>query len=94
MLHDIAHAVTIHIDGVPVRAELGETIAAVLLRQPDAWSRTTPISGARRGPYCMMGVCFDCIAEVDGVSSVQTCLITARDGMDVRRQRGQRSLPR
>jgi predicted molibdopterin-dependent oxidoreductase YjgC len=93
-LHDVAYAVTIHIDGVPVQAAAGETVAAVLLRQQDAWSRTTPVNGARRGPYCMMGVCFDCMAEIDGVSSVQTCLTTVRDGMDVHRQLGRRSLPR
>ncbi|HWK43460.1 MAG TPA: (2Fe-2S)-binding protein [Stellaceae bacterium] len=93
-LHDAAHAVTIHIDGVPIAVEAGETVAAVLLRQPEVWSRTTPVSGARRAPYCMMGVCFDCLAEIDGVSSVQTCLTAVCDGMVVRRQLGRRSLVR
>jgi predicted molibdopterin-dependent oxidoreductase YjgC len=93
-LHEAALTVAIHIDGVPVAAAAGETVAAVLLRQPEAWSRTTPISGARRAPYCMMGVCFDCLAEVDGISSVQTCQTAVRDGMVVRRQMGRRSLDR
>jgi len=93
-LHDAVHTVTIHIDGVPTAAEAGETVAAVLLRQPGAWSRTTPVSGARRAPYCMMGVCFDCLAEIDGVSSVQTCLTAVCDGMVVQRQLGRRSLVR
>ncbi len=93
-LRDAAHAVTIHIDGVAVTAEAGETVAAVLLRQPEAWSRTTPISGARRAPHGMMGVCFDCLAEIDGVGSVQTCLTPVGDGMVVRRQLGRRSLAR
>jgi hypothetical protein len=57
-LHDAEDAVTIHIDGVPIAAEAGETVAAVLLRQPEAWSRTTSVSGAPRTPYCMMGVLF------------------------------------
>jgi len=93
-LSDAALTVTIQIDGVPVSAEAGETVAAVLLRQPQIWSRTTPISGARRAPYCMMGVCFDCLAEVDGARSVQTCLTIVRDGMTVRRQLGRRSIAR
>jgi len=93
-LHDAADVVTIQIDGVPVEAEAGETVAAVLLRQPEAWSRTTPVSGARRAPYCMMGVCFDCLAEIDGVSSVQACLTAVRNGMVVQRQLGRRSLAR
>jgi predicted molibdopterin-dependent oxidoreductase YjgC len=92
-LHDPGpEAVTVYIDGVPASAEAGETLAAVLLRQSEIWARTTPVSGARRAPYCMMGVCFECLAEVDGVASVQTCLTPVRAGMRVERQRGKRSL--
>jgi D-hydroxyproline dehydrogenase subunit gamma len=80
--------VTLSIDGAAVQAAEGETIAAVLLRQQARWVRTTPISEAPRAPYCMMGVCFDCLAIVDGVASVQTCLTPVRDGMAVERQRG------
>jgi predicted molibdopterin-dependent oxidoreductase YjgC len=85
-LHDPAPAVTLTIDGTPVQAEPGETVAAVLLRTPPFHARTTMLSGARRAPYCMMGVCFDCLAVVDGERSVQTCLTLVRDGMTVERQ--------
>lgn len=92
-LHDPGpSAVTIHIDGRPVAAEAGESIAAVLLRQPEGWNRTTPVSQSPRAPYCMMGVCFECLVEVDGLGSVQGCLTTVRDGMSVTRQQGRRSL--
>ena len=84
--------ITITIDGVSVGAEPGESVAAVLLRQSESWSRETPVSGVKRGPYCMMGVCFDCLAEVDGVASVQTCLTPVRDGMRVTRQVGMRRI--
>jgi hypothetical protein len=85
-------ALTIEIDGVPAVAESGENVAAVLLRQSEAWSRLTPVSRRKRAPYCMMGVCFDCLAEVDGVASVQTCLKPVRDGMRVARQTGARRI--
>jgi hypothetical protein len=92
-LHDPGpDAVTISIDGVAVAAELGETVAAVLLRQPDGWSRKTPISRSPRAPYCLMGVCFECLAEVDGVASVQTCLTPVKVGMQITRQQGRRAL--
>jgi predicted molibdopterin-dependent oxidoreductase YjgC len=92
-LHDIgAKAVTISIDGVEVIAEAGEMIAAVLLRQPHAWSRTTPVTGSKRAPYCLMGICFECLAEVDGIASVQTCLTPVRAGMRVVRQQGSREV--
>jgi len=87
-----AQALTLTIDGVPVTAEPGETVAAVLLRQQTAASRTTPVNESPRAPYCMMGVCFDCLAIVDGVASTQTCLVTVREGMRVERQFGKRSV--
>lgn len=88
-LHDPeARGLTIEIDGLATDAEPGETVAAVLLRQPEGWCRLTPVSGSPRAPYCMMGVCFECLAVVDGIPSVQTCLRTVEDGMCITRQRG------
>lgn len=80
-------AITIEIDGAPVAAEPGESVAAALLRQDEIWSRLSPIGSGKRAPYCMMGVCFECLAEVDGVASTQTCLTLVCDGMRVSRQR-------
>ncbi|AZO80440.1 MULTISPECIES: (2Fe-2S)-binding protein [unclassified Bosea (in: a-proteobacteria)] len=92
-LHDPGpQAVTIFIDGRPVAAELGESVAAVLLRQQEGWSRTTPVSQSRRAPYCMMGVCFECLVEIDGQGSVQSCLTPVAAGMRITRQQGRRSL--
>lgn len=92
-LHDPGpQAVTIFIDGRPVAAELGESVAAVLLRQQEGWSRTTPVSQSPRAPYCMMGVCFECLVEIDGQGSVQSCLTPVASGMRIARQQGRRSL--
>ncbi|WP_419525505.1 2Fe-2S iron-sulfur cluster-binding protein [Bilophila wadsworthia] len=33
-----------------------------------------------------MGVCFECLMEIDGEPDVQSCLVTVREGMVVRRQ--------
>ena len=81
-------SVTIMVDGSGVTAEEGEPVAAVLLRTPPFTNRTTPVSGAVRAPYCMMGACFDCLVEVDGETSTRSCLIQAREGMAIRRQTG------
>lgn len=91
-LHDMEDEVTVYLDGAPISAEAGESVAAVLLRQPSVWTRTTPVSGMRRAPYCMMGVCFECLATVDGVPSTQTCFVQVQDGMHVERQNGPRSM--
>jgi len=89
-----AQKLVVYIDGAPVDAERGESVAAVILRQRPLWSRTTAVTQARRAPYCMAGVCFDCLAIVDGVASVQTCLTEVRPGMRIERQRGRRELAR
>jgi predicted molibdopterin-dependent oxidoreductase YjgC len=34
----------------------------------------------------MMGVCFDCLVEIDGVANRQACMIEVREGMQVKRQ--------
>ena len=56
--------------------------------------RTTPISGAPRAPYCMMGVCFDCLVTIDGIGNRQACLTRVRQGMRVELQHGKRELGR
>jgi hypothetical protein len=84
--------ITIEVDGKLTFAEAGETVAAVMLRQHDIWVGTNPVSQRRSAPYCMMGVCFECLAEIDGVASIQTCLKPVCDGMRVRRQTGKRSV--
>ena len=75
-------AVTITVDGVPIKAYQGETVAGVLLADGQrAWRRTE--SGQPRGLFCGMGICFDCLATVDGVPNVRACITPVADGMVV-----------
>ncbi|WP_420404579.1 (2Fe-2S)-binding protein [Nisaea sp.] len=80
-------------EGEQVSALEGDSVAAAILAAGAGSSRTTPKSGTARAPYCMMGVCFECLVEIDGVPNRQACLIEVRDGMRVRRQRGAPGLP-
>ncbi len=82
--------VTIALDGEPLTARAGDTVAAAMLAAGVGHTRTTPVGDAPRLPYCMMGVCFDCLMEIDGVPNRQACLVRVRDGMTVRRQQGAR----
>jgi hypothetical protein len=66
-------------------------VAAALLAAGVSRFRSTPVSGAPRAPYCMMGVCFDCLLEIDGVANRQACLVQVRPGMKIRSQEGARS---
>jgi len=84
-------AVHLTLDGEPVSAQPGDTVAATLLAHSGDASRQSAI-GAPRTAFCMMGVCFDCLIEVDGQPNSQACMLQVRDGMVLRRQRGLRGL--
>jgi len=83
--------VTIYFEGQPVTAQDGDTVAAALLAAGHAVTRTTPVHGASRGPFCMMGVCFDCLLEIDGRANRQGCMVRVIEGLQVRRMTGARS---
>ena len=83
---------TIHFDGRPVPARAGESAAVALLAAGVLATRRTPVSGAPRGAFCLMGACFDCLAVVDGQGGVQLCLTPVRDGMTIETQHGAREL--
>jgi len=75
-------------EGRPVEAQEGDTVATALLAAGAGATRSTAASGSPRDAYCMMGVCFECLVEVDGVPNRQGCLVAVADGMRVRRQQG------
>lgn len=85
--------ITFLFDGRPVEAQEGDTVATALLATGADVTRSTAVSGAIRAPYCLMGVCFECLVEVDGVPNRQGCLVAVTDGMQVRRQQGAAALP-
>ena len=85
-------AVTIVVDGIEVAARAGDTVAAAMLAAGWSCCRTTPVSGAPRGPFCMMGVCFECLVTIDGRASQQACLVIVASDMRVDTQHGARAL--
>ena len=89
---DARAVVRLSVDGRAIEAREGDTVAAAMLAAGIDTCRTTPVSGAPRAPYCMMGVCFDCLVTVDGVGNRQGCLTRVAEGMQVAMQRGKREL--
>lgn len=74
-------ALTIQIDGIPVTAYAGQTVAAVLLAAGRRILRYTDKMHSPRGIYCGMGICFDCLVKVDGVADIRACMTPVREGM-------------
>ena len=83
-------SVALTVDGATISGREGEPLAAALLAAGHGVCRTTPVGAAPRAPYCMMGVCFECLVTVDGMGSRQACLVPVREGMVVETQRGAR----
>ena len=69
--------------------EVPDTItvaAAVLGHTGETHTRRAPVSGEKRSAYCFMGVCHECLMEIDGVPDQQACIMEVKEGMRVRRQ--------
>jgi aerobic-type carbon monoxide dehydrogenase small subunit (CoxS/CutS family) len=80
-------AITIALNGKPVTAYLGESVATVLLSEEIVAMRTTTL-GEPRGVFCGMGVCFDCLVVVDEKPNTRACMTWVKEGMSVRTQDG------
>ncbi len=82
---DSVDSVTVQFDGRPLRVTKGLTVAAALLEAGITHFRNTPETGSPRAPFCMMGVCFDCLMVIDGMPNSQACLIQVTEGMTIAR---------
>lgn len=78
----------VRFEGREIEAREGDNLAAVLLGAGEVVLRHSPVTDAPRGPFCMMGACFECLIELDGLPGQQACMTSVRDGMDVRRDGG------
>lgn len=80
--------VDITFDGRRFAVPAGINVASALLLSGVREFRSTPVSQSGRAPYCMMGICFECLVEIDGVPARQSCLIEVQDGMQIKSQQG------
>ena len=85
---EAASKIVFTFDGQELAAPDGISVAAALLVSGVTDFRASVVGRCARAPYCMMGVCFECLVEIDGVPARQSCLIPLRAGMEIRRQVG------
>jgi predicted molibdopterin-dependent oxidoreductase YjgC len=74
--------IELSVDGTPLRAPAGQSLAAALLAAGRAALRTSP-SGTPRGVYCGIGVCQECRVHVEGSGVVRACVTPVAAGMRV-----------
>lgn len=80
--------VNVMLDGKKVLAYEGDSVAALLLTSELHCNRVTAISGSPRAPFCLMGVCFECLAVINGVANQRSCMTTVQEGMTIEIQQG------
>lgn len=82
--------VAIIFDGIPYEVGAGQTVAAALLAEGINTLRKSVVGNQARAPYCLMGVCFECLVKIDGVENRQACMTVVREGMRISSQTGAR----
>ena len=80
--------VEVFLNSQRVMVPQGTTVAAMALAQGLRATRTTPVSGSQRAPFCMMGVCYDCLMIIDGKANQRACATYVKNGMQVETQQG------
>jgi thioredoxin reductase len=83
---------TIEFDGRKIEARHGESLAACLTAAGVRSFRTTA-AGVDRGMFCGMGVCQDCLVEIDGRPNERACMTKVTGPLTVRSEAHARPLP-
>lgn len=84
--------VVVTINGKTVQCRGGDSVAAALLAAGLNECRDTAVKDVPRGPFCLMGICYDCLVMIDGQPNQQGCMISVRSGMKIERQLGAREV--
>ena len=78
--------IRIFFEGELIYAHKGHSVASALLEAGVTYFQNTTSRGSQRGPFCMMGVCFDCLVEIDEQPNQQACMINVYQEMKIKRQ--------
>jgi predicted molibdopterin-dependent oxidoreductase YjgC len=77
-------SVEVILDGQHTSLPAEISVAAALLTIGEITSRISPTSKKPCSPHCLMGVCFECLMEIDGIRR-QACMTTVKEGMVINR---------
>lgn len=71
-----------------ITAVAGQSVGAALLAANIRSLRLSRFDQNKRGIFCGIGVCFDCLVVINGVANQRACVIEAKNGMNVQTQVG------
>ena len=73
------------VDGKAAKGTEGELLVVAMMNNQCSWFKRNPVDQTRRAPFCMMGLCHECVVKINGQSSMQACLTPLSEGMKVER---------
>jgi len=68
----------------PYMAKQGDNISAALVVNNIPFNRKTHGNQTARSSFCHMGVCFECLVQIDGISGIQACKTQLSEGMEIK----------
>ena len=77
--------VEIVLDGKNTDVPASVSVAAALLAIGKITARTSQTAKEPRSPHCLMGICFECLMEIDGVQR-QACMTEVEENMVINRR--------
>jgi D-hydroxyproline dehydrogenase subunit gamma len=80
---DFSAMVEILVDGRPVRALAGQSVAGALHQAGVDALHRNPVTGEPRGAFCGMGVCFECELTIDDVPGRRACMTHVAAGLRI-----------
>ena len=83
---DGADDVTLTLNGQQITVPAGQSVWSAIALAGQPITRRAALSGAPRSAYCAMGVCFECMMEINGVPNQQACLRQVEPGMTINTQ--------
>ena len=86
LLEAAGEQIVIEVDDSQETVPAGVSVAAALLYLDKIPLRHSVVNAQPRAPFCMMGICFECLIEVDGVANQRACQLQVQAGMRLRLQ--------
>jgi len=76
-------AITILVNGRSITATPGETVLAALTAAGFKTLKKSNVRGEARGPFCGMGVCYECLVTINGAPKQRSCMVEVAENMEI-----------
>ena len=76
--------ITFTFNDKPYTAKKGDNISSALLINNISYNRKTFGNKNPRSSFCHMGVCFECLVQIDGKAGIQACKTKLTEGMEIK----------